>query len=78
MGRLVFVLDIFEVIVALNSQIRTNFITKQNKIVGLNDSPVTLAKNLEVSATKTILVVCVSPKSPPSHTKSPRKSEHGK
>ena len=41
-------------------------------------SPVTLAKNLEVSATKTILVVCISPKSPPSHTKSPGKFEHGK
>ena len=31
------VLDIFEVIVALNSQIRTNFITKRNKILGLNE-----------------------------------------
>ena len=36
-GTTCFVLDIFEVIVALNSQIRTNFITKRNKILGLNE-----------------------------------------
>ena len=41
-------------------------------------SSVTLAKKVEVSAKKTILAVCISPKSPPSHTKSPGKSEHGK
>ena len=41
-------------------------------------SPVTLVKKVEVSATKTILVVCISPKSPSSHTESPGKSEHGK